>query len=459
MKKKNALLALGLLGSCLHLASCSGGGDEIIYYNFKPELSDSWETIKEEFKKDTGITLTVKTAASGTYESSLRGEMGNRKKPTIFQINGPVGYNNWKDYCSDLTNTDLYKNLSDQSMAIKIDSKVYAIPATVEGYGIIYNKVVVKEYRTNSEVAGDTKTTYTKENGELNVKNFTELKTVVEDMQANKDKLGIDGVFSVSGLDGSTSWRISGHLFNLPLVGEFGSSTTSMPKEFKFTYSNNFRNLLDLYLKNSSAAGNYKSAITKTMQAANGEFRQKKSLMIQNGNWATADLTAKIENDESKVKPEDLAYIPMFAGDLGSNVKEDKQGLCIGTEAFLTVNEKATTKEKENGLKFLEWLFLGKGKERAVKDLSFMPPFKGYDSLKPTDALTLQVYNWMNNSNYTSVPWDFTLVPSTDDQRAALVKDLEAYYNDNLSDTKWESLVTNAKAKWAELAKAVSENS
>ena len=88
-----------------------------------------------------------------------------------------------------------------------------------------------------------------------------------------------------------------------------------------------------------------------------------------------------------------------------------------------------------------------------------MPPFKGYDSLKPTDALTLQVYNWMNYSDYVSVPWDFTLVPSTDDQRAALVTDLKAYYNDNLSDAKWNSLVTNAKAKWAELAKTINSNS
>ena len=454
MRKKVSLLSLTTLLSVFGFTSCSSG-DEIIYYNFKPELTaDKWEKIIDEFKKDTGITLKVKTAASGQYESSLRGEMGNRDKPTIFQINGPVGYNNWKDYCSDLTGTDLYKNLSDKTMAVTIDSKAYAIPATVEGYGIIYNKAIVKEYR-NSSISGATKTTYTTENGELKVKNFNELKTVVENIQANKATLGLDGVFSVSGLDGSTSWRITGHLFNLPLVGEFGSSTTSTPSEFKFTYSDNYRNLLDLYLKNSSAAGNYSTAVEKTMEAANGEFTTKKSLMIQNGNWATSDLT----KEGSLVKTSDLAYLPMYSGDLGNNVKQTNQGLCVGTESFLTVNARATAKQKANGIKFLEWLFTGNGKERAVKDLAFMPPFKGYDSLKPTDALTLQVYNWMNDSNYTSVPWNFTLVPSTDDQRAALVTDLKAYYNDNLSDAKWTAFVNNAKTKWAELAKTVSENS
>ena len=455
MKKKLPLLTLATLLSSIGFTSCSVK-DEIIYYNFKPELtSDKWEKIIDEFKKDTGITLKVKTAASGQYESSLRGEMGNRDKPTIFQINGPVGYNNWKDYCSDLTDTTLYKNLSNQSMAVKIDNKAYAIPATVEGYGIIYNKAIVKAYREHAEISGSTKTTYTDADGVLQVKNFNELKTVVEDIQANKGKLGLEGVFSVTGLDASTSWRITGHLFNLPLVGEFGSSTTSIPSEFKFTYAENYRNLLNLYLKNSSSVGNYASAVEKTMAAANGEFTDKKSLMIQNGNWATSDLTS----GNSKVKTDDLAYLPMYSGDLGNNVKQSNQGLCVGTESYLTVNSKATAREKENGIRFLEWLFCGNGKERAVKDLAFMPPFKGYDNLKPTDALTLQVYNWMNYSDYVSVPWDFTLVPSTDDQRAALVTDLKAYYNDNLSDAKWTSLVTNAKAKWAELAKTINSNS
>lgn len=456
MKKRVSLLAFVSLLASAGLAGCKSGGDdnEIIYYNFKPELSDKWEQIQTEFKNDTGIKLTVKTAASGTYESSLRGEMGNRKKPTIFQINGPVGYNNWKDYCLDLTDTTLYKKLSDRSMAVTIDGKAYAIPVTVEGYGIIYNKAIVKEYRNNENIEGTHKILLTNDEGKFLVNNFEELKTVVEDIQKNKEILGLDGVFSVSGLDSSTSWRLTGHLFNLPLVGEYGSSTTTMPKEFKFTYSDNYRKLLDLYLKNSSSAGNYASAVEKTMEAANGEFTSKQSLMIQNGNWATTDLSG----GDSKVKPEDLAYLPMFCGDLGNNVKENNQGLCIGTESFLTVNAKATDKERENGIKFLEWLFTGKGKERAVKDLAFMPPFQEYDALKPTDALTLQVYNWMNDGKNT-VPWNFTLVPSTDDQRAGLVTDLKAYYNDNLSDEKWNTLVSNAKTKWAELAKTISENS
>lgn len=50
------------------------------------------------------------------------------------------GYESWKDYCLDLTDTDLYKNLTDQSLAVKgEDGKAYGIPYTVETYGIIYN--------------------------------------------------------------------------------------------------------------------------------------------------------------------------------------------------------------------------------------------------------------------------------------------------------------------------------
>ena len=45
------------------------------------------------------MPVTVVTAASGQYETTLMSEMEKSEAPTLFQVNGPVGLANWKDYC------------------------------------------------------------------------------------------------------------------------------------------------------------------------------------------------------------------------------------------------------------------------------------------------------------------------------------------------------------------------
>ncbi len=38
--------------------------------------------------------------------------------PTLFNVNGPIGYQTWKDYCADLKDSKLYEWLTDKDMAI-----------------------------------------------------------------------------------------------------------------------------------------------------------------------------------------------------------------------------------------------------------------------------------------------------------------------------------------------------
>ena len=53
------------------------------------------------------MDVTVVTAASGNYETTLKSEMAKTDAPTLFQVNGPVGLAAWKDYCYDLTGSDI----------------------------------------------------------------------------------------------------------------------------------------------------------------------------------------------------------------------------------------------------------------------------------------------------------------------------------------------------------------
>ena len=79
----------------------------IRYLNFKPEVAKVYEDIAKAYEKETGVKLVVETAASGNYEQTLTAKMGTKEAPTLFQINGPKGYANWKNYCADLSNTEL----------------------------------------------------------------------------------------------------------------------------------------------------------------------------------------------------------------------------------------------------------------------------------------------------------------------------------------------------------------
>jgi ABC-type glycerol-3-phosphate transport system substrate-binding protein len=97
------------------------------------------------YTEETGVAVKVVTAASGTYEETLKSEVAKTDAPTLFQINGPIGYNTWQDYCLDLSDTKLYSWLLDKSLAVTgKDGGVFGIPYVVEGYGIIYNNAIMK---------------------------------------------------------------------------------------------------------------------------------------------------------------------------------------------------------------------------------------------------------------------------------------------------------------------------
>ena len=81
------------------VADTTAAADGSVYYlNFKPEVDEVWQTLAKEYTEETGVPVKVVTAASGTYEQTLMSEIANKEAPTLFQINGPIGYQNCKDY-------------------------------------------------------------------------------------------------------------------------------------------------------------------------------------------------------------------------------------------------------------------------------------------------------------------------------------------------------------------------
>ena len=291
MKKKLVSVALcaamvtGMLSGCAGSSTTAKKGDsnaagKVYYLNFKPEVTDVWEEIAKTYTEKTGVEVKVVTAAGGNYESTLKSEIAKTDAPTLFQINGPIGYQSWKDYCADLKDSDFYAALSDKSLAITgEDGGVYGIPYTIEGYGIIYNDAIMEKYFATSGAKAASV-------DEIN--SFDKLKEVVEDMQAKKDELGIKGVFASTSLLPGEEWRWQTHLADLPIYAEYQDKGVNDLDEIEFTYSDQFKNIFDLYLNNSTT--DPKMLGSKGVNDSMAEFALGQAAMVQNGNWAWSQI-------------------------------------------------------------------------------------------------------------------------------------------------------------------------
>ena len=410
MKKLlSIILSLSLL--VCTFAGCSRGGNDnpssqkittVRFLNFKPEVANVYDEIAKTYEKETGVKLAVETAASGNYEQTLTAKMGTNEAPTLFQINGPKGYANWKNYCADLSNTKLYNHLTNKDLAVTVDGKVYGIPYVVEGYGIIYNKEITDKYFALENRATDIKSMD-------EIKSFTDLKAVVEDMQKNADKLGIKGVFASTSMKTGEDWRWNTHLANIPVYYEFKDNNVDLSSNetsnIEFKYADNFKNIFDLYINNSVT--DKKILGSKIVDESMAEFALGQCAMVQNGNWAWG----QIKNVKGNVvKAENVKYLPIYMGIDG----EANQGLCIGTENFFAINSKASKEEQKAAEDFIYWLFTSEtGKAYVKNDLELIAPFDTFsENEAPEDPLAQEIIKWMNRDNINTIPWNFTVFPS-----------------------------------------------
>ena len=404
MKKWIALIAVAVL--CVTMVAFTGCNREtqttVYYLNFKPESAQTYMEIADAYEKETGVKVKVSTAASGEYEQTLKSEMAKSDAPTLFQINGPKGYASWKNYCADLSNTELYKHLADKDLAITDGDKVVGIPYVIEGYGIIYNNAVMNRYFDLEDRGSDI-------DSMDEIDDFEDLKEVVEDMTARKADLGIDGVFASTSLKSGEDWRWQTHLANVALWYEFARNnidlSTDAANQIEFKYQQEYKNIFDLYLDNSVT--DKKLLGSKQVTDSMAEFALGKCAMVQNGNWAWSQIQGVSGN---QVKSEDIKFLPIYTGIDG----EEEQGLCIGTENFICINRNATEEQQKAAADFIYWLYSSEtGKKFVTDELGFIAPFDTFDeSEQPDDPLALEMLNWMQKENLQTVTWDFTVFPS-----------------------------------------------
>ncbi len=385
----------------------------VYYLNFKPEQDEAWQKLAAEYTAQTGVPVTVLTAASGTYEETLMAEMGKTEAPTLFQVNGPVGLANWADYCYDLSGSDLYSHLTSDGFALKDGDAVLGIAYVVESYGLITNKTLL-------EKAG-----YTVDD----INSFDTLKKVAEDITARSGELGF-AAFTSAGMDASSDWRFKTHLANLPIYFEYQADGIGTTTEIKGTYLDNYRNIWDLYINNSTCDPAELSA--KTGDDSRNEFLEGKAVFYQNGSWEYGSVSAVYSDDE-------LAMIPIYIG-VGD---EAKQGLCTGTENYWCVNKDASEEDIAATLAFMNWCVTDAA-EAMANDLGFVIPFD--TAVESTNLFVKQDVAYTAEGK-TPVSWNFPTMPS-EEWKNVLGSALTAYAADQ-TDANWDAVVSAFVDNWA----------
>ena len=441
MKRK--LLALGLAAamSVSLLAGCgsagsssqagstggasTGGegasGGSVYYLNFKPEADAQWQALAETYTEQTGVPVTVVTAASGNYETMLKSEMAKTDAPTLFQVNGPVGLASWSDYCYDLTGSDFANELTSDDFKLMDGDKLAGVAYVYEGYGIIVNTALLQE-------AGYTT---------ADITDFESLKKVAEDITARKDELGFSA-FTSAGMDGSSDWRFKTHLANMPLYYEFeDEGYEGTPAEIKGTYLDNYRQIWDLYINNATCEPSLLSA--KTADDATAEFLTGAAAFYQNGTWEYTNI--------ADLGDENMDILPIYIGVEG----EENQGLCIGTENYWCVNAKASEEDIKATLDFMYWCVTSEeGTTAMAQDMGFICPFK---NAKETPNVLNNKMNEAVASGKYSVAWDFNYIPS-EEWKNGVGSALTSYAADQ-TDANWDAVVTAFVDGWASEAAAV----
>ena len=387
-----AAMSVGTLAACGSSSSSSDSEGKVYYLNFKPEANDAWQALAKKYTEKTGVEVKVQTAASNTYEQTLKSEIAKSEAPTLFQVNGPVGYQNWKAYTADMSDTEPYAQLIDQSVALKDGDKVVGVPYAMETYGLIYNKDILNKY-----IATDG----AKIKSVDEIDNFDTLKAVADDMQSKKDELGIQGAFTSAGFDSSSDWRFKTHLANLPLYYEFKEDNiTEQPATIKGTYLPEYKQIFDLYLKDSTTEPTQLSS--KTGDDATSEFSLGEAAFYQNGTWVWSDLS------KNGMEADSLGMLPIYIGAEG----EENQGLATGSENYWCINDKASDADKQATKDFLKWVITDEaGIESLSSDMGLTTPFKTFSDVESDNPL-IQAAVADQNSGKTAVSWNFTMMPS-----------------------------------------------
>ena len=423
----------------------SSGEGSVYMLNFKPETDEAWQQLASDYEDETGVEVTVLTAADGQYNTTLQSEMAKESAPTIFNIGNTSAAQTWDEYTYDMSGTELYSHLTDKSLVVNYNGKTAAVANCYEAYGIIYNKKIINDYATldNAVISSAD-----------DINSLDKLEAVAADINDRVDEINdefgyeLTEAFASAGLDDGSSWRFSGHLANLPLYYEFvddGCDPLAGEAEIDGAYLDNFKRVWDMYVGTSSADP---KTLNSGSYNAETEFGMEEAVFYQNGDWEFGPLTN--EENGYLVSADDIGMLPIYFG-----VDDENEGLCVGTENYWAINAKAGQENIDASLDFLNWCITSdEGRDAITNTMGLAAPFDTFTGDFETQNVFKKDANKYMADGKTSVAWSFNATPNVDDWRSDVVSALTAYTD---GSGNWDAVTDAFVTGWADQWKLAEE--
>lgn len=417
-----------VLSSILIAAGCStaenesegegeSSGDKVAVdiFQFKVEFKDQFEKIIALYEEENSdVEMSVQTVGGGNdYAASLKSQMASGKEPVIFNIGGPTDVEEYREYLTDLSDTEAAAVALEGTLnGIEEDGKVWGLPFAQEGYGLIYNKEIFEKAGINAE--------------ELTT--FEALEEALATIDGQKEELGLEAAFA---LPAKELWVMGNHLANHYIAPEFNSDIMAAyeAETINFKYGDQMKRMLDLqnqYSVQPVLSLDYSQQVEQL-------FSLGKVAMIQQGNW----VYPTIDQMDAELAENNIGMIPMpFEGDLSDH-------LPVGVPQYWVVNKNASEEQQQAAKDFLDWMYTSDiGKDFVLNEFKFVPAYDGYDSEKIADPLSKVVYDY--SSEGKTIGWTFMSTPVGWNEDV-LAANFQRYIS---GDMEWQKVLNEAKAAW-----------
>lgn len=367
--------ALVLVLVLLVLAACNGGDEgseesgessaqKITIFQSKVEISDQLAAMAKEYTEETGVEVEVLGTTGDDYFQQLQIRLNSEQGPSIFSLQNITEAETLKSYVHDLSSEEYVENIA-PDMELALEDKIVGVPYGVEGFGIIYNKDLVKP----EDVA--------------DYESFVSTLEKFKEQDINGFSLAQDAYFLI------------GHISNYPFSIQedpYGFVEQMNNGEATAAETPEFQEFADFMV---AIKENTPTPLSMTYDQQMGDFASGKSAMIHQGNWASGILSEFEYDFEIGMLP-----FPLMGNDK----------LAVGVGNNWAINSQKDEGEIQAANDFLNWMFTSEtGNRYIVEEFGFVPALTNIDAGE-LDPLSQAVLDATNSGE--TIPWAQSVYPA-----------------------------------------------
>ncbi|MDD6660122.1 MAG: ABC transporter substrate-binding protein [Lachnospiraceae bacterium] len=428
VKRTKTILAAAVTAAaagCIAMPVSAEQAKVDIFQN-KSEFAEQLQAAAELYMEShPDVTINVESVQGGDYSTSLNAKLLQEDGPEIFGAELTDMAGSFKDLLEDLSDQPWVDAMSDEIKSnCSVDGKVLAIPVSVEGYGLVYNKEIF-------EAAGIDASTLT---------SYDAIDEAFASLQEKIDNGELADQFpvleAVEEYAAKETWLPGYHTVNVALQAELGDAPTALvTPEIELTYADGLKDLFDLLTKYTAYRDNLSmiNAVDYATQIGGG-LAIERVAVVQQGNWIAPEMQNIAPDVAEKL---DILPIPL------KGTTEDS--IAVGVSVTWGVNANSSDVDKAAAKDFLNWLFQSdEGKQIVVNEMGCIPAFNNYDGIEITEPLSAAVKRYMDEGK--TMGWTMSGWPSGFEPVSAA--EFQAYLG---GDMTWDECVEAVKNDWASL--------